>query len=248
MSTDHAVTETPDVVLQARGLVRRFGSRRAVDNVSLELSQGDCVALFGPNGAGKTTLLRMLGGLLKPSAGAVHIDASANTESSRRRLVGLLSHHTLLYGALTARENERFEADCHGIRDADAAAMRALARLQVDDRADTAVRLLSRGLQQRVSIARALVHDPRIVLLDEPYTGLDDVGARALTAALLELRKHGAAMVLVTHHLGEGLSMATNAIVMVSGRVVHVEDARAFPIDIDAFTVRYRSLVATGEA
>jgi heme exporter protein A len=103
-------------------------------------------------------------------------------------------------------------------------------------------------LQQRVSIARALVHDPRIVLLDEPYTGLDDIGARALTTALLELRAQGAAMVLVTHHLGEGLSMATKAMVMVSGRVAHTEHAETTPIDIDAFTTRYRELVAGGVA
>jgi heme exporter protein A len=235
-------------VLQARGLVRRFGMRRAVDNVSVTLAAGDCLALFGPNGAGKTTLLRMLGGLLKPTAGDVNVATVAATDSSRRRLVGLLSHHTLLYAALTARENVRFAAECHGISDADGAARRALARLRVDDRADTPVRLLSRGLQQRVSIARALVHDPRIVLLDEPYTGLDDIGARALTTALLELRAQGAAMVLVTHHLGEGLSMATNAMVMVSGRVVHTENADSTPIDIDAFTARYRELVTSGAA
>jgi heme exporter protein A len=241
-------SRTSDVVLQARGLVRRFGARRAVDNVSVTLAAGDCLALFGPNGAGKTTLLRMLGGLLKPTSGEVNVATAAATDSSRRRLVGLLSHHTLLYAALTARENVRFAAECHGIPDADGAARRALARLKVDDRADTPVRLLSRGLQQRVSIARSLVHDPRIVLLDEPYTGLDDIGARALTTALLELRAEGAALVLVTHHLGEGLSMATNAMVMVSGRVVHTENAHSSPIGIDAFTARYRELVTSSAA
>jgi heme exporter protein A len=244
---DSEVAESnPAVVLRARGLVRRFGLRRAVDDVSLVLSTGDCVALFGPNGAGKTTLLRMLGGLLKPTAGAVDIGTLPATDSGRRRLVGLISHHTLLYAPLTARENVRFAAQCHGMRDADDAALRALTRLQVEDRADTPVRLLSRGLQQRVSIARALVHEPRIVLLDEPYTGLDDIGARALTAALLELRAHGAAMVLVTHHLGEGLAMATRTMVMLNGRVVHTHDARTEPVDIDAFTARYRELVTTG--
>lgn len=233
------------VLLRAHELVKRFGVRRAVDHVSLELAEGDCFALFGPNGAGKTTLLRMLGGLLKPTAGQVDVAGQrmASTGESRR-LVGLISHNTLLYAALTARENVRFAAECHGIRDADSAAMHALERLRVLDRADTPVRLLSRGLQQRVSIARALVHGPRIVLLDEPYTGLDEIGARAVTDALRELQRDGAALVLVTHHLGEGLAMARTAAVMVHGRIVHQEERAEQRFD-ETFAQRYRALVGT---
>ena len=235
-------------ILLAEGLVRRFGQRRAVDGVSLSLAAGDCLALFGPNGAGKTTLLRMLGGLLKPAEGRATLHRhQLPGDASVRRLVGLISHHTMLYAPLTALENVQFAAGCQGVRDPAAAAMAALARLRVADRAATPVRLLSRGLQQRVSIARALVHGPRLLLLDEPYTGLDDVGARALTAALRELKADGTTMVLVTHHLAEGLTLATQAAVMLEGRFVATERATPQGFDVAGYALRYRDLISAGE-
>jgi len=233
--------------LSATGLVRRFGNRRAVDGVSLSLGAGDCLALFGPNGAGKTTLLRMLGGLLKPSAGAVTLRGhTLPGDAATRHLVGLISHHSMLYAALTARENVRFAAECQGMHDAGAATTAALTRLNVFDRAETPVRLLSRGLQQRVSIARALVHRPRLLLLDEPYTGLDEAGARALTAALLELKADGAMLVLVTHHLSEGLAMASDAAIMRDGKLIAADSAPTAGFDVSEYGRRYRELVASG--
>jgi len=158
-----------------------------------------------------------------------------------RARVGFISHHTMLYPVLTARENVEFAATLHGLPDPRASASAALARLRVSDRADTRVRLLSRGLQQRVSIARALVHDPRIVLLDEPYTGLDAAGASALTAALRDLKADGAALVLVTHHLDEGLALATSVAVMRRGRFV--ASASRDAIDPAEYGALYRDLV-----
>ncbi len=234
-------------VLVAEGLVRRFGNRRAVDGVSLSLGAGDCLALFGPNGAGKTTLLRLLGGMIKATDGSITLYGHRLPgDASVRHLVGLISHHSMLYAPLTARENVRFAAECQGLRDADGATMDALTRLRVADRADSPVRLLSRGLQQRVSIARALVHRPRLLLLDEPYTGLDEVGARALTAALRELKADGATLILVTHHLGEGLALATEAAIMMGGRFVASDAAGAEGFDAAAYGERYRDLVTTG--
>lgn len=229
----------------ASGLVRRFGGRKAVDSVSLELAPGECLALFGPNGAGKTTLLRMLGGQLKPTEGTVHLHGhQLPGEAATRHLIGLISHHTMLYAALTALENVRFAAQCHGLRNAEQSAMAALALLKVSDRADTPVRLLSRGLQQRVSIARALVHNPRLVLLDEPYTGLDETGARALTRALEQLLSVGATLVLVTHHLGEGLALATRASIMMSGSLVRTDLTPAGGFDSATYATLYRSLTS----
>lgn len=235
--------------LDADGLVRAFGGRKAVNGVSLALAEGDCLALFGPNGAGKTTLLRLLGGLLKPTRGITRLHGTPLPgPAETRRLVGLISHHAMLYPALTVRENVRFAAECQGVPDADGATTRVLERLRVRDREHMAVRFLSRGLQQRVSIARALVHGPRLVLLDEPYTGLDEVGALAFTDALRDLKAGGATLVLVTHNLIEGLSLATRAVIIRDGAFVHDEPLPPEGFDLPSFQARYRALVHEGLA
>jgi len=230
-------------VVQAEGLVRSFGGRRAVDGVSFTLAAGDCLALFGPNGAGKTTLLRLLAGLLAPGDGRALVNGVSLREGrAARAQVGLVSHASMLYGALTARENVTFAARLQGLPDPAAAALAALTTMRVSDRADSPVRALSRGLQQRVSIARAIVHAPSLLLCDEPYTGLDDVGSSALTAALDERRHAGAALLLVTHNLGEGLALATQAAIMRRGRFVRHE-ARAL-LDPSAYQTQYRELAS----
>jgi heme exporter protein A len=230
-------------VVQAEGLVRSFSGRRAVDEVSFTLHGGDCLALFGPNGAGKTTLLRMLAGLLAPRQGTVRVNGVPVKEGAAARAqVGLVSHASMLYGVLTARENVEFAARLYGLPDPADAAMHALAMMRVDDRADAPVRTLSRGLQQRVSIARAMVHSPRLLLCDEPYTGLDDAGSAALTDVLTERREAGAALLLVTHNLTEGLALATQAAIMRRGRFVRHE-AREL-LDVRSYQAQYRELAA----
>lgn len=226
----------------AESLVRKFSGRAAVDGVSFALGVGECLALFGPNGAGKTTLLRLLAGLLSPTSGTCRIGETALRDGhSARALVGLISHSSMLYSALSARENVEFTAKMYGLTDPRAAAESALAIMRVADRGDTPVRALSRGLQQRVSIARAIVHDPQLILCDEPYTGLDAAGSAALTSALEERRQSGAALVLVTHNLDEGLVLATHAAVMQRGRFVRYE-ARS-EVDADGYASEYRELV-----
>lgn len=228
--------------VEAAGLVRTFGARRAVDGLSFTLAPGDCLALFGPNGAGKSTALRMLAGLLSPSAGQARIEGVSLPKPEARARVGLISHRGMLYEALTARENVRFSAALHGLRDVEGAVQRALEQLRVADRADVPVRSLSRGLQQRVSIARAIVHGPDVLLADEPYTGLDEQGGAALTALLRERRAAGAALIVVTHHLHEGLALATHAAVMRAGRFARYE--RAEGLERDRYAAEYRELVA----
>ncbi len=228
--------------LEARGLSRRFADRWALSGIDLTLAAGDCLVVFGPNGAGKTTLLRVLGGLLEPTSGQARVDGmSLPGDVEVRSRVGYVSHHTMLYPALTALENVEFAARLQGLHAPRTMALGALTRLRVADRADTAVRSLSRGLQQRVSIARAFVHHPRIVLLDEPYTGLDAVGAAALSTALLELKAAGAALILVTHNIDEGLALATRVAVMHQGRFARV-DSRD-DVDAAGFAGEYRALV-----
>ena len=232
-------------VVEVSELTRNFGPRRAVAGVSFSLLPGECMALFGPNGAGKTTLLRVLAGLLKPTSGnasvsGIHLPGGAPA----RAQVGLISHHTMLYEALSPRENVAFAARLYGVRDAGARVEEALRRMAMLARADAPVRSLSRGMQQRVSIARAMVHSPRLVLADEPYSGLDDGGARSLTALLEELRAAGTAIVIVTHNLVEGLSLATRAAVMKAGKFVRTDAADG--IDRGSYAATYREALAAG--
>ena len=241
--TGGASTHAPAV--ETQGLVRFFGRRRALDGVDVTLRAGECLALFGANGAGKTTLLRVLAGLLKPGGGSARIEGIPLPGGPAvRALVGLLSHQTMLYGALSARENVVFSARLHGIARAPDAADAALARMRVLEHADVPVRSLSRGLQQRVSIARATVHAPRVVLLDEPYTGLDESGAEALTTALRALRDGGAALLLVTHNVAEGLALATHAAIMRAGRLLRHEAREA--LEPVSYATSYRELLTHG--
>jgi heme exporter protein A len=149
----------------------------------------------------------------------------------------------MLYEALSARENVSFAARLYGIRDPATRVDDSLRRMSMLERADSPVRLLSRGMQQRVSIARAMVHSPQVVLGDEPYSGLDESGARALTTMLRDLRSSGTAIVIVTHNLAEGLSLATHAAVMHRGRFVRYDPAGG--IDPTSYTATYREAVAS---
>ena len=224
-------------------LTRAFGARFAVAGVTFSLGGGECLALFGPNGAGKTTLLRVLAGLLKPTSGSARISGvTLPGGSDVRSRVGLISHHTMLYDALSARENIAFAARLYGMRDVTTRADDALRRMSMLERADAPVRSLSRGMQQRVSIARAMVHSPQIVLADEPYSGLDDSGARALTSLLRELLSAGTSIIIVTHNLLEGLSLATHAAVMQRGKFVRIDSADR--IDSSTYSNLYREALA----
>lgn len=230
-----------ELSIQATDLVRNFGTRRAVNGVSLTLVPGDCLALFGPNGAGKTTLLRMLGGLLRPTSGSAAIEGIPLPGSADvRARVGLVSHQTMLYDALTARENVEFSARMYGVQDARKATDEVLARLGAASFADVRVRSLSRGMQQRVSVARAIVHSPSVLLADEPFTGLDAAGASALTGMLTGLRDSGATIIIVTHNLDEALALCTAAAIMREGRFVRLDRA---PIPArEEYTALYREL------
>ena len=231
-------------LVQAAALCKDFGRRPAVAGVDFELAGGDCLALFGPNGAGKTTLLRLVAGLLKPTSGSARVGGvEVRAERTARAAVGIISHHSMLYAPLTVRENVEFSARLYGVADVHGAATRALAAMEVLDRADVLVRTLSRGLQQRVSIARATVHTPSVLLLDEPYSGLDEGGAAALTELLTALRARGATLIVVTHNVAEGLTLATHAAVMKDGRFARFDRRGASGFDAPAYAAGYRELV-----
>jgi len=198
-------------MLLAEGLRHSFGSVRALDDVSFTVHPGQTLAVFGPNGAGKTTLLKVLAGLIQPQRGRAHVEGG-------RRAVGWIGHQPQLYGQLSVRENLRFWASLYDVQPpAD-----ILARLGLEEHADRPVRALSRGLVQRVAIARALVHDPRVLLLDEPFTGLDRMAAESFSRLLAQQAAQGRAAVLVTHNVEEGTELATDVAFMRAGRFVHL--------------------------
>jgi len=230
------------VALAVRGVHRSFGHVRALRGVDFELGVGDALAVFGPNGAGKTTLLRVLAGLLRPTRGEVLLEGAplVRADAAHRRRVGLIAHYSMLYDGLTAAENLAFYARLYGLRDRAVAVQRALEGVGLADRANDQVGTFSRGMVQRMAIARALIHEPRVVLLDEPFSGLDQRAAAALRDLLTRLRAERRTMVLVTHNIDEGLELATHAAIQVAGRF-----AAFGPVDGDLAAYRARYAEAT---
>ena len=203
--------------IEAEGLEKRFGPISALRSLDLSVPGGASLAVVGPNGAGKTTLLRLLAGLARPSAGRLQVGPPEPDRRRQRAGIGYLGHATLLYPALSARENLVFAARLYGVPDPDARAAELLEAHALDGFADRAVGEFSRGMGQRVAIARALVHEPPLLLLDEPFTGLDPNAAEALGARLAGLHEGGRTVVLVTHDLGRAASFAERVLVLRRG-------------------------------
>jgi heme exporter protein A len=229
-------------LVEARGLSRRYGAVRALDGVDLVLNRGDVFLLLGPNGAGKSTLLRALAGLLRPTRGTIRIGGRElrRDDPDARRAVGLLSHQSLLYDELTLRENLELTATLYDLRDPRAQARAALTEQGLDDRAESRPRQLSRGLLQRAALARALMHRPSLLLLDEPFTGLDSPASQRLDAQLRLLVGNGTTLVIVTHHASEAWELATRIGVLRQGRWVYDAERAG---DMHGFQREYQELV-----
>jgi heme exporter protein A len=233
--------------LEAVGLVREFGALRAVDGVSFSLLPGEHLTVFGPNGAGKTTLLQLLSGALRATAGEVRSGGipvrTGDLEWNAR--VGVLSHQGFLYGHLTAEENLRFHADLHLLSDPAERVAAGLRAVGLALRARDRVRGFSRGMRQRLALARTLLHEPEVVLLDEPYTGLDAHAAGLLRDVLASLRDGRRTVVLVTHNLTQGLEQADRVAIQVRGRFEVLDRRGALPSE--GFEGFYRGVVEEAE-
>ena len=207
--------------LELRDVSKYFGDLPALNKVRLRVERGESVLLYGPNGAGKTTLLRTLAGLSRPSQGRVLFggnDLIENPAQAKAR-IGFASHNTFLYAELTAYENLRFAGRLFGLTDLERKIATALDLFAVRDRAGESVRTLSRGLQQRVTLARAMLHDPDFLLLDEPFTGLDAATVKTLQAILGRLPHQGKAVILSTHEFVHGEAVAKRLVLIRRGRV-----------------------------
>jgi heme exporter protein A len=220
---------------------RHFGRRRALSKVSLTLNAGDIVGLLGPNGAGKSTLISILATLVTANKGEVlygECTAHAGGPELRQR-IGLLAHELHLYSELTARQNLAFFAALYGVEPA-AAIGAALERAALTDRADDQVLGFSRGMRQRLGLERALLHHPRLLLLDEPFTGLDDRSVGGVIARLRQLAAGGTIILVATHDLDIADGLVTRVALMRDGRLLSDEQAAS------GLRARYRSLVGSG--
>ena len=219
--------------LQARALEKWYGPLPAVRGIDFTLAPGEFLTVFGPNGAGKTTLLRMLCGAVRPTRGAALAGGEevGKSDAARRR-IGLLSHQTFLYPGLSAAENLDFYARLYALPRRRELVAASLESVGLADRAGHRVRTFSRGMQQRLALARTLLHRPDVVLLDEPYTGLDPHAAALLRGILDRLKDGRTTVVLVTHNLSQGLEQADRVVVQVAGRWVSDEPRSA----VDAAT------------
>lgn len=233
--------------IETKKLSKVFGNRRAVDKVSIEVPQGAFLSIFGPNGAGKTTLLRVLATLSRATSGKallMGIDLKEEPDQVRDR-IGLISHNSMLYPDLTAEENLLIYARLYGVEDPEARVMAMLEAVELKHRRLDVVRTFSRGMTQRLSIARALIHDPDVVFLDEPYSGLDP-HAVEIFDELIASQREGRTFVMVSHDLQKGFDMCTHALVLAKGKVVAFDEKDAF--DFDEFTGLYRATVGMGVA
>jgi heme exporter protein A len=228
----HAASRT-DRALELRDVSKYFGNFAALKKLRFRVEPGDAVFVYGPNGAGKTTLLRILSTLARPTEGRVFFGEQDlhQDPTEGKAAIGFVSHTTFLYGDLSGRENLRFAGKLFGLSDLDRKINAALDLFAVRDRADQPVRDLSRGLQQRMTLARAFLHGPDFLLLDEPFTGLDAVSAENLRAMLERLPGQGKAVVFSTHDFEQGASIARRLVAMERGYVRYDGPLASAPLE-----------------
>jgi heme exporter protein A len=206
--------------VEAEAIGKSFGRVRVLRDLTLRVEVGETVALFGPNGAGKSTLLRLCATLYEPTAGTLTLFGTRTPTAAVRRRIGLLSHQSFLYPDLSARENLVFYGRLYGLARPEHEAATWLERVGLTASATHPVRVFSRGMEQRLALARTLLHDPELVLLDEPWSALDVVAADLLSEILAGLRAEGRTILLATHDFERALALAERAVILHAGRVV----------------------------
>ncbi|HLE29757.1 MAG TPA: heme ABC exporter ATP-binding protein CcmA [Anaerolineales bacterium] len=230
-------------MIETRALTKNFGLKPVLRGVDLDVAPGEFVVLFGPNGAGKTTLLRILATLSKPSFGRAAVAGfplPAGAGEVRRRL-GVVSHHTLIYGDLTAEENLRFYARMYGVPSPGKRIAEVLRQVGLSARRRDLARTFSRGMQQRLAIGRAVLHDPEVMLFDEPYTGLDQDASAMLDGVLREVAARGRTVLMTTHDLARGLAVADRVLILSRGVVAF--SAKAREVELGEFARVYDEMV-----
>lgn len=216
-------------MIKLQGLVKRYGMNLVLRGVDLHVGAGEFVTLVGSNGAGKSTLMRIVATLLQPTSGDVEIGGWRLPQQADRvrRHIGLVSHYSLLYGDLTAAENLAFFARLYRLDNQEERVMAALRKVGLYARQRDAVSTFSRGMVQRLTIARATLHEPDILLLDEPYTGLDQDASRLLDDLLQLEHDNGRSILMITHDLSHGLNLCDRVAILNRGKIVHDVNSRS---------------------
>jgi heme exporter protein A len=232
------------MMITVRKLVKRFGLKPVLRGMDFSVESGEFVALMGPNGAGKTTFLRILASLSRPTMGSVNIagyNLPGQAAAVRRRL-GVVSHLPLLYGDLTAEENLRFYARMYNLANADKRISEVLDMVGLSSRRRDLVRTFSRGMQQRLAIGRAVLHDPEVMLFDEPHTGLDQDACQMLDSVLREVAARGRTVVMTSHDLARVADLASRFDVLSRGVIAaSIQRSQMDPNNLLAF---YRQVLA----
>ncbi len=209
-----------DLAIEVSGLTKSFGFLNAIKGIDFKLNKGEFLTLFGPNGAGKTTLIRILSALTRPTSGTAIVAGYDVKEAgpTMRREIGVISHASYLYGDLTPLENILFFAEMYNVKNAKERSLEVIEEVGLKKRMHDRVRTFSRGMLQRLSIARAIVHDPSILFLDEPYTGLDQHASNVLKEQLQTLHTNKRTILMTTHDFERGLEMCDRVAIQVNGR------------------------------
>lgn len=231
------------IYISVKGVTKTFGNFEALRGIDLSVKKGEFLTLFGPNGAGKTTLIKLLATLTKPTSGKLTVSGYDTLKEAEkvRASVGVISHDPYLYENLSAFENIKFFGDMYGLPDAGTRSVELIKLLGLDKRMHDLVRTFSRGMKQRLSVARAIVHDPSVLLLDEPYTGLDQKGAQIFGDTLKWLKTHERTILMTTHNIEEGLHLSDRVGIIASGKIVY--ESATSDLDRNSFKDLYLSRV-----
>ncbi|MFQ6061403.1 MAG: ABC transporter ATP-binding protein, partial [Thermoplasmata archaeon] len=228
-------------LIEIKNLEKEFGRRKVIDGIDLRIDTGDSLSILGPNGAGKTTLIKLLSTLQRPSSGTVLMDGLDIKENGRdiRKSIGVLGHDSYLYDNLSAIENLEFYARMYGVPPSRERVGELLTRVGLQHRMHDMVGTYSRGMRQRLDIIRAVIHDPKTLLLDEPFTGLDLRGCNVLRKMIREFQSQRKTVVMVTHDVARGYEVGERIIVLIRGKIV--SERRKGELGLEEFTREYEA-------
>lgn len=232
-------------MIETKALVKTIGDKMILRGINLSIKKGETVAILGPNGAGKSTVLKILGGLIKPTSGEIKInglDLKKDSYDSKRK-IGFLAHNSFLYDHLTPLENLKFFGKLYGVVNIEERAKKLIDEVGLSVFTHDPVQSFSRGMIQRIAIARAIIHEPEILLFDEPHTGLDQQAIKILNDVIIRMKQEGSTILMVTHDFGQAIETCDRFIIIKNGKVV--DDLQNIDKNLDAITQKYAEQVAS---